>query len=207
MLSSDRPPRELKTLENRLRTRFEWGLITDMQFPDLETRIAILSQKVRMEDLDVPNDVLLYIAEHTTSSIRELEGRLLQVTAQASLLGVPITLSLAEEILGVDDIEVEITADIIVTTTADYFDLSVADILGKSKTRPVAHARQMAMYLTRSLTELSLPGIGKAFGNRDHSTVLHAYRKIDKEIVDKKPTKDQINDLTTRIRDRARGMN
>lgn len=207
VLSSDRPPRELKTLEDRLRTRFEWGLNPDLQFPDLETRIAILSKKVQLEDLDAPDDVLQYIAEHTSSSIRELEGRLLQVTAQASLLKVPVTLSLAEEILGADDIEVEITPDIIITTTADYFDLSVADILGKTKTRPVAHARQIAMYLTRSLTELSLPGIGKAFGNRDHSTVLHACRKIDGEIVDKKPSKDQINDLTTRIRDRARGMN
>nr|WP_306296104.1 chromosomal replication initiator protein DnaA [Corynebacterium amycolatum] len=205
VLSSDRPPRELKTLEDRLRTRFQWGLNPDLQYPDLETRIAILSKKAQLSDLVVPHDVLQYIAENTSSSIRELEGRLLQISAHASMIHEPVTLKFAQEILGADEIEVQITPEIIISTTAEYFDLTVADLVGPGKTRPVAHARQIAMYLTRSFTELSLPSIGREFGNRDHSTVLHAERKIVKEIQEKKPSKDQVNDLTTRIRDRARG--
>lgn len=205
VLSSDRPPRELKTLEDRLRTRFQMGLNPDLQFPDLETRIAILSKKAQLSDLAVPHDVLQYIAENTSSSIRELEGRLLQISAHASMINEPVTLKFAQEILGADEIEVQITPEIIISTTAEYFDLTVADLVGPGKTRPVAHARQIAMYLTRSFTELSLPSIGREFGNRDHSTVLHAERKIVKEIQEKKPSKDQVNDLTTRIRDRARG--
>lgn len=207
VLSSDRPPRELKTLEDRLRTRFQWGLNPDLQYPDLETRIAILSKKAQLSDLVVPHDVLQYIAENTSSSIRELEGRLLQISAHASMINEPVTLKFAQEILGADEIEVQITPEIIISATADYFDLTVADLVGPGKTRPVAHARQIAMYLTRSFTELSLPSIGREFGNRDHSTVLHAERKIMKEIQEKKPSKDQVNDLTTRIRDRARGTN
>ncbi|MEJ5918747.1 chromosomal replication initiator protein DnaA [Corynebacterium sp. H78] len=205
VLTSDRPPRELKTLEERLRTRFEWGLMTDLQFPDLETRIAILSKKARIDDLQVPHEVLQYIAENASSSIRELEGSLIQVTANASMRKIPVTLELAEEIIGTNAAEIELTPDIIISATAEYYDLKVSDLLGSSKTRPVAHARQIAMYLTRSLIDLSLPAIGKEFGNRDHSTVLYAYRKISKEIAEKKPTKDQVNDLTTRVRDKARG--
>lgn len=204
VLSSDRPPRELKTLEERLRTRFEWGLTPDLQLPDLETRIAILSKKAQLDRLNVPHDVLQFIAEHTASSIRELEGRLLQVTAQASLLKMPVTLALAEEIIGSDSAEVEITPDIIISATAEFYGLTVADLTGPGKTRPVSHARQVAMYLTRSLIDISLPAIGKVFGNRDHSTVLYAHRKIQKEIAEKRATQDQVNDLTTRIRERSR---
>lgn len=204
VLSSDRPPRELKTLEERLRTRFEWGLTPDLQLPDLETRIAILSKKAQLDRLNVPHDVLQFIAEHTASSIRELEGRLLQVTAQASLLKMPVTLELAEEIIGSDSAEVEITPNIIISATAEFYDLTVADLTGPGKTRPVSHARQVAMYLTRSLIDISLPAIGKVFGNRDHSTVLYAHRKIQKEIAEKRSTHDQVNDLTTRIRERSR---
>lgn len=204
VLSSDRPPRELKTLEERLRTRFEWGLTPDLQLPDLETRIAILSKKAQLDRLNVPHDVLQFIAEHTASSIRELEGRLLQVTAQASLLKMPISLQLAEEIIGSDSAEVEITPDIIIAATAEFYGLTVPDLTGSGKTRPVSHARQVAMYLTRSLIDISLPAIGKVFGGRDHSTVLYAHRKIQKEISDKRATRDQVNDLTTRIRERSR---
>ena len=204
VLSSDRPPRELKTLEERLRTRFEWGLTPDLQLPDLETRIAILSKKAQLDRLNVPHDVLQFIAEHTASSIRELEGRLLQVTAQASLLKMPVTMALAEEIIGSDSAEVEITPDIIISATAEFYGLTVADLTGPGKTRPVSHARQVAMYLTRSLIDISLPAIGKVFGNRDHSTVLYAHRKIQKEIAEKRATQDQVNDLTTRIRERSR---
>ncbi|WJY98649.1 Chromosomal replication initiator protein DnaA [Corynebacterium hansenii] len=204
VLSSDRPPRELKTLEERLRTRFEWGLTPDLQLPDLETRIAILSKKAQLDRLNVPHDVLQFIAEHTASSIRELEGRLLQVTAQASLLKMPVTLALAEEIIGSDSAVVEITPDIIISATAEFYGLTVADLTGPGKTRPVSHARQVAMYLTRSLIDISLPAIGKVFGNRDHSTVLYAHRKIQKEITEKRATHDQVNDLTTRIRERSR---
>lgn len=205
VLSSDRPPGELNVLEERLRTRFAWGLMTDLQVPNLETRIAILSKKAQMSGLEIPYEVLQYIAENTSSSIRELEGKLVQINATSSLMKVPVSLELAEEIFGEDEIEVHITPQIVIQTTADYFGLTVSDLLGPGKTRPVSHARQIAMYLTRELTALSLPAIGKEFGNRDHSTVLHANRKITKEIADKKPSGDQVNDLTTRIRDRARG--
>src|SRR5699024_4675015 len=201
--SSDRPPRELKTLEERLRTRFEWGLTPDLQLPDLETRIAILSKKAQLDRLNVPHDVLQFITEHTASAIRELEGRLPQVTAQASLLKMPVSLQLAEEIIGSDSAEVEITPDIIISATAEFYGLTVADLTGPGKTRPVSHARQVAMYLTRSLIDISLPAIGKVFGNRDHSTVLYAHKKIRDEIADKKATRDQANDLTTRVRERA----
>lgn len=204
VLSSDRPPRELKTLEERLRTRFEWGLTPDLQLPDLETRVAILAKKADLDRLHVPREVLQFIAEHTSSSIRELEGRLLQVTAQASLQKVPVTLALAEEIIGTDVAEVEITPDIIIATTAEYYGLTVGDLKGPGKTRPVSHARQVAMYLTRSLIDISLPAIGRVFGDRDHTTVLYAHKKIRDEIADKKATRDQVNDLTTRVRERAR---
>lgn len=205
VLSSDRSPGELNVLEERLRTRFAWGLMTDLQVPNLETRIAILSKKAQMSGIEIPYEVLQYIAENTSSSIRELEGKLVQIKATSSLMNVPVSLQLAEEIIGEDEIEIHITPQIIIQTTADYFDLTVSDLLGPGKTRPVSHARQIAMYLTRELTALSLPAIGKEFGNRDHSTVLHANRKITKEIADKRPSSDQVNDLTTRIRDRARG--
>ncbi|WP_298087168.1 chromosomal replication initiator protein DnaA, partial [uncultured Corynebacterium sp.] len=204
VLSSDRPPRELKTLEERLRTRFEWGLTPDLQLPDLETRVAILAKKADLDRLHVPREVLQFIAEHTSSSIRELEGRLLQVTAQASLQKVPVTLALAEEIIGTDVAEVEITPDIIIAATAEFYGLTVGDLKGPGKTRPVSHARQVAMYLTRSLIDISLPAIGRVFGDRDHSTVLYAHKKIRDEIADKKATRDQVNDLTTRVRERAR---
>ena len=204
VLSSDRPPRELKTLEERLRTRFEWGLTPDLQLPDLETRVAILAKKADLDRLHVPREVLQFIAEHTSSSIRELEGRLLQVTAQASLQKVPVTLALAEEIIGTDVAEVEITPDIIIAATAEFYGLTVGDLKGPGKTRPVSHARQVAMYLTRSLIDISLPAIGRVFGDRDHSTVLYAHKKIRDAIADKKATRDQGNDLTTRVRERAR---
>lgn len=204
VLSSDKPARELKTLEDRLRTRFESGLNPDLQFPDLETRIAILSKKAQLSNLKVDQDVLEYIAQNTSSSIRELEGRLLQVSAHASMMNEPVTVKFAQDILGGDEVEITITPEIIIATTADYFDLSVADLIGPGKTRPVAHARQIAVYLTRTFTELSLPLIGREFGNRDHTTMLHAHNKIRKEIAANKPAKDQVNDLTTRIRERAR---
>ena len=176
VISSDRPPKQLATLEDRLRTRFEWGLITDVQPPELETRIAILRKKAQMERLDVPDDVLELIASSIERNIRELEGALIRVTAFASLNKTPIDKSLAEIVLRdliADASTMQISAATIMAATAEYFDTTVEELRGPGKTRALAQSRQIAMYLCRELTDLSLPKIGQAFG-RDHTTVMYA---------------------------------
>ncbi len=204
VLSSDRPPRELRTLEDRLRTRFEWGLSPDLQFPDLETRVAILSKKAQLDNLDVPHEVLSYIAANSSSSIRELEGWLLQVNARASLLKQPVTMEMAEEIVGANNAEVHITPELVISVCAEYYGFTDSDLIGPSKVRAIAHARQVAMYLTRTMSEMSLPTVGSSFGGRDHTTVLYAERKIKKEISARKPITEEINELTTRIQESGR---
>lgn len=181
VISSDRSPRQLATLEDRMRTRFEWGLLADIQPPDLETRIAILQKKAAQERMYAPDDVLEFIASRVSNSIRELEGALIRVTAFASLTRSPVQLALAEEVLRdfmPDGAGPEITADQIMVSTADYFGVSLEDLRGHSRSRVLVNARQVAMYLCRELTDLSLPRIGQAFGGRDHTTVMHADRKI-----------------------------
>ena len=180
VISSDRPPKQLATLEDRLRTRFEWGLITDVQPPELETRIAILRKKAQMERLDVPDDVLELIASSIERNIRELEGALIRVTAFASLNKTPIDKALAEIVLRdliADASTMQISAATIMAATAEYFDTTVEELRGPGKTRALAQSRQIAMYLCRELTDLSLPKIGQAFG-RDHTTVMYAQKKI-----------------------------
>jgi len=181
IISSDRPPKEIPTLEDRLRSRFEWGLITDIQPPDLETRIAILRKKAKLENLQVSNDVMVYIADKIHSNIRELEGALIRVMAYGSLTSNPITVETAAEALK-DIIPVntpkEITIDMIQEAVANYYHLSLAEFKAKKRTRAVAFPRQIAMYLCRELTDNSLPKIGEEFGGRDHTTVLHAHEKI-----------------------------
>lgn len=184
IISSDRPPREIQTLEDRLRSRFEWGLITDIQPPDLETRIAILRKKALMENLNVPNDVMVYIASRIDNNIRELEGALIRVMAYASLSNHTIDIDLATEAL--KDIfphgrPKQITVELIQDTISNYFKLKPEELLAKKRTRNVAYPRQIAMYLARELTETSLPRIGEMFGGRDHTTVIHAHDKISKE--------------------------
>ncbi len=197
IISSDRPPREIPTLEDRLRSRFEWGLITDIQPPDLETRIAILSKKANMENIKIPNEVLVFIANKIKSNIRELEGALIRVTAYASFSGKTIDIDLAKESL--QDIfsnnEKQITIETIQEAVAQHFNIKISDLKGKKRTKNIAYPRHIAMYLSRTLTENSLPKIGDMFGGKDHTTVLHAYEKIEKELEENKELELIINKI------------
>jgi chromosomal replication initiator protein len=206
VISSDRPPKQLATLEDRLRTRFEWGLITDVQPPELETRIAILRKKAQMDRLDVPGDVLELIASSIERNIRELEGALIRVTAFASLNKTTIDKSLAEIVLRdliSDSSTIQISAATIMAATSEYFETTLEELRGPGKTRALAQARQIAMYLCRELTDLSLPKIGQAFG-RDHTTVMYAEKKIRGEMAERREVFDHVKELTTRIRQRSK---
>jgi chromosomal replication initiator protein len=208
VISSDRAPKQLTTLEDRLRSRFEWGLITDVQPPDLETRIAILRKKAAQERLAAPPEVLEYIASKISANIRELEGALIRVTAFASLNRQAVDLALAEIVLKdliPDDNGPEITSATIMAQTAAYFGLSMEDLCGSSRSRVLVQARQIAMYLCRELTDLSLPKIGQQFGGRDHTTVMHADRKIRTLMSERRSTYNQVTELTNRIKSQARG--
>ncbi|MFJ3584508.1 chromosomal replication initiator protein DnaA [Streptomyces sp. NPDC090127] len=205
VLSSDRPPKQLMTLEDRLRNRFEWGLTTDVQPPELETRIAILRKKAVQEQLNAPPEVLEFIASRISRNIRELEGALIRVTAFASLNRQPVDLGLTEIVLkdlipGGEDAAPEITAGAIMAATADYFGLTVEDLCGSSRSRVLVTARQIAMYLCRELTDLSLPKIGAQFGGRDHTTVMHADRKIRALMAERRSIYNQVTELTNRIK-------
>jgi chromosomal replication initiator protein len=207
VISSDRPPKQLITLEERLRNRFEWGLLTDVQPPELETRIAILRKKAAQERLNVPNDVMEYIASKIASNIRELEGALIRVTAFASLNRQGVDLSLAEVVLKdliIDSQGPEITAATIMAATASYFGISLEDLCGSSRSRVLVTARQVAMYLCRELTDLSLPKIGQHFGGRDHTTVMHADRKIRSLMAERRSVYNQVTELTNRIKSQAK---
>ncbi len=207
VISSDRPPKQLSTLEDRLRTRFEWGLITDVQPPDLETRIAILRKKAASDRLAAPPEVLEFIASKIASNIRELEGALIRVTAFASLNRQPVDLSLAEIVLKdliPTDGGPEITGATIMAATAEYYSLTMEDLCGSSRSRVLVTARQIAMYLCRELTDLSLPKIGQMFGGRDHTTVIHADRKIRGQMAERRATYNQVAELTNRIKTRSR---
>ncbi|KZB84884.1 chromosomal replication initiator protein DnaA [Amycolatopsis regifaucium] len=207
VVSSDRPPKRLETLEDRLRTRFEWGLITDIQPPELETRIAILRKKAAQDRLAVPNEVLEFIASRVEANIRELEGALIRVTAFASLNQQPVDVGLAEIVLRdliPDSHAPEITAPTIMGVTSEFFDVTLDDLCGPGKTKALATARQIAMYLCRELTDMSLPKIGQTFGGRDHTTVMHADKKIRKEMAERRRIYDQVQELTSRIKQRAR---
>lgn len=203
VISSDRPPKEIPTLEDRLRSRFEWGLISDIQPPDLETRIAILKKKAKVENIEVPDDVMNYIATKIQSNIRELEGALIRIVAYSSLTNKEITLDLAEEAL--KDIfstnkPRKITVDLIKEVVSKDFNVKVEDFNSKKRTRSIAYPRQIAMYLTRELTDLSLPKIGEEFGGRDHTTVIHAYDKISKEMATDEDLKNRIDALIKDIK-------
>ncbi|MBR7824805.1 chromosomal replication initiator protein DnaA [Actinospica sp. MGRD01-02] len=203
VISSDRPPKQLVTLEDRLRSRFEWGLITDVQPPELETRIAILRKKAAQERLNAPPEVLEFIASKISTNIRELEGALIRVTAFASLNRSPVDFPLAEAVL--KDLfpeagGTEITASTIMAQTAAYFGLTIEDICGTSRSRVLVTARQIAMYLCRELTDMSLPKIGQLFGGRDHTTVMHADRKIRNLMAERRSTYNQVTELTNRIK-------
>lgn len=203
VISSDRSPRQLSTLEDRLRTRFEWGLLADVQPPDLETRIAILQKKAAQERLDAPPDALEFIASRIHHSIRELEGALIRVTAYASLTRKPVDLALAQGVLQdfiPEGESPDVTVEDIMAATAEYFGVSDTDLRGHSRSRVLVNARQVSMYLCRELTDLSLPRIGQAFGGRDHTTVMHADRKIRKQMAEKRSLYNQIAELTNRLK-------
>jgi chromosomal replication initiator protein len=207
VISSDRAPKQLVTLEDRLRNRFEWGLITDVQPPELETRIAILRKKAVQEGLVAPPEVLEYIASKISTNIRELEGALIRVSAFASLNRQSVDLQLAEIVLKdliPNDTGPEITAPMIMAQTATYFGIDMEQLCGPSRSRVLVTARQIAMYLCRELTELSLPKIGQQFGGRDHTTVMHAEKKIRKLMAEKRPIYNQVTELTNRIKQQAR---
>ena len=204
VLSSDRPPKEIATLEERLRSRFEWGLITDIQPPDLETRIAILRKKVKTDGIHVPDpDVLTYVAERVTTNIRELEGALTRVVAFSSLTGRPMTVELAEGVL--KDVfpqgqAVEISIRRIQETVSERFGMTIGELCSAKRSQAIAYPRQVAMYLSRALTDSSLPKIGKEFGGRDHTTVMHANAKIEGMIREDRSVYNLVQELTARIK-------
>ncbi|MDD7796225.1 chromosomal replication initiator protein DnaA [Clostridium sp. 'White wine YQ'] len=202
ILSSDRPPKEIPTLEDRLRSRFEWGLIADIQAPDFETRMAILKKKADVENLNVANEVMVYIATKIKANIRELEGALIRIVAYSSLTGREITVDLASEAL--KDIisnkqSKHITIDTIQDVVSSYYNLRVEELKSQRRTRNVAYPRQIAMYLSRKLTDLSLPKIGEEFGGRDHTTVIHAYEKISENLKTDEVLQNTVNDITKKL--------
>jgi chromosomal replication initiator protein len=203
VISSDRQPAEIPGIEERLRTRFEWGLITDVQPPDLETRVAILQKRASADRVVVPNEVLEFVANRVHSNIRELEGRYTRVVTYAAVNRIPLTRALAEEVLrpllSADDPQ-DVPDDAILMACCEYFGVSRDEMLSKSRTRQISHARQIAMYLCRDLTDMSLPRVGQVFGGRDHTTVLHAERKIRQLMSEQRQVSQQIMELTTRLR-------
>ncbi|MDE0546292.1 chromosomal replication initiator protein DnaA [Microbacterium sp. C7(2022)] len=202
VITSDVPPKHLTGFEDRMRSRFEWGLITDVQAPDLETRIAILRKKAQSERLHIPDEVLEYIATVVSSNIRELEGALIRVSAFASLNRSSLDIALAQtvlrDIVDQDDANIISPTDII-SATAQYFKLTVDDLYGSSRSQSVATARQIAMYLCRERTSLSLPKIGQLFGNRDHTTVMYAYKKISELMKERRSIYNQVSEITTQL--------
>ena len=202
VLSSDRPPHEIKTLEERLSSRFAGGMLTDIQPPDLETRIAILKKKTEAEHIDVPNEALVYIASRIDNNIRELEGALTRVVAYSELIGEKITTDLVADTLKdvyPENHNKEITMDVIQEVVANHFNLKVEDLNSSKRTKALAYPRQIAMYLCRELTNSSLPQIGEFFGGRDHTTVLHAHTKISEEKGENIKLDNTLQELTKRI--------
>lgn len=202
VMTSDRPPKSLEALEPRLRSRFEWGLITDVQAPDLETRIAILKKKASAERLTISLDVLEFIASRIQTNIRELEGALIRISAFASLNHQTVDMDLASQVLKdlIPEYEADITAERIIELTAKQFHFSVEELCGPGRQSALAQARQIAMYLCRELTDLSLPKIGQEFGGRDHTTVMHAYRKIHGQMSEQRHVFDKVTELTNVIK-------
>ena len=207
VITSDLPPKHLTGFEDRMRSRFEWGLITDVQAPDLETRIAILRKKAQSEKMKVGNDILEFMASKVSSNIRELEGTLIRVTAFASLNRTEVDMALVQTVLKdlitLDEDNVIAPVDII-NHTAAYFKLSVDDLYGSSRSQAIATARQIAMYLCREMTNLSLPKIGALFGNRDHTTVMYANKKISELMKERRSIYNQVTELTSRIKQNHR---
>ena len=203
VLTSDRPPKSIDTLEDRLRSRFLSGLITEVDPPDIETRLAILRSKAEADQENIPDDVLEFIATHVKDNIRELEGALIRVTAFASLNREPVSLDLAERVLSDITSTTQpraITPQMILDATASSYGFTVEAICGPSRTRPLVTARQVAMYLVRNLTDYSYPAIARVFGGRDHTTVIHAVDKISTQMKERRQIYEQVTELTLQIR-------
>jgi chromosomal replication initiator protein len=202
VLTSDRPPRSFDSLEDRLRSRFEWGLVSDVQPPEIETRLAILRKKVEREALPISDEVLEYIAEHITDNIRELEGALIRLSAYNSLNDAPITLEIAEEelqaLIGSKETR-HPTPQAIIDAAADMFGMSPEDLRGKSRRQPLVTARQICMYVFRQMTDFSYPAIGREFGDRDHTTVIHAERRVAELMSERRVIFDQVKTLMDRV--------
>jgi chromosomal replication initiator protein len=198
VIASDRPPKELAEIEDRLRSRFEWGLIADIQPPDLETKVAILQKKAELEHVPLPTDVALFIASNIRSNVRELEGALIRLVAYTSLTGAPLTLQTAQQVLKsiIDAQTRRVTIDSIQKAVAEQFGLRVADIKAKNNSRPIVYPRQVAMYLAKHLTEASLPEIGRQFGGKHHTTVMHSVEKIEQVRKADKDLNRMLNKLT-----------
>jgi chromosomal replication initiator protein len=206
VITSDVSPRNLAGIEERMRTRFEWGLMTDVQPPDLETRIAILRKKAAVDDVQAPDDVLGYIGSNITTNIRELEGALIRVTAFAALNKQAVDLSLAQVVLKdlISEDDSEVTAATIIGKTAEYFGITIEELTGTSRSRVYVTARQIAMYLCRQLTDLSLPKIGDQFGGKDHTTVMYAVKKVEDQIAQRRQMYNQVTEIHARIKQQSR---
>ena len=207
VLTSDRPPDSISTLEDRLRSRFKMGLMTDIQPPDIETRLAILQKKAELSNAEIPHDTLMFIAERVTDNIRELEGALIRVTAYANLTEEVLSVDMCQRVLGdmlTTNQPRQITPSIILEHTSDMFGFSIDDIIGASRRRPLVTARQVAMYVFREATDLSYPAIAREFGGRDHTTVIHAVDKIGKLMAERREIYDQVTELTNRIKNNKR---
>ena len=202
VVTSDRPPKEIQSLEERLVSRFEWGLVTDIQPPDFETRIAIIKKKSEKETIALPEDVFYFLAEKVKTNIRELEGALIRVVAYSKLIGKEVSVDLAKEVLKDMIIEGEkkVTIDLIQKKVSEYFDIKLSDMRAKKRSRAIAYPRQVAMYLARQLTDFSLPEIGDQFGGRDHTTVIHAYEKIEEDLKSKAGFKTMVDKLIQSIK-------
>ncbi len=202
IITSDRPPNEIAKLEERLRSRFAWGLITDIQPPDFETRVAILKKKMENESVNIPDEVVLFIAEQIKTNIRELEGALIRVAAYSMLEDNPVTLDMAKIILK-DMVKASaktISVEMVQKTVAEFYNLSVSDLQGKKRLKNIVTARQVAMYLSRQLTHMSLPEVGNAFGGKDHTTVLHSCKKVEAELNTNNDIKNAIYELSTKLK-------
>ncbi|MDD5070891.1 MAG: chromosomal replication initiator protein DnaA, partial [Candidatus Omnitrophica bacterium] len=202
VVSSDKPPKEIPKLEDRLITRFSWGLVVDIQIPDFETRVAILQKKLEKDPVKIDEGVIFFIAENITSSIRELEGALVRIIAYSLIENKPITLDLAKDILKdmVKEIFKRITPDMILAKVADYYNIPKQDLKMDKRNRTLVQPRQVAMYLIRELTELSLPEIGSFFSAKHHTTILYSYKKIKEELKTKSKLKVAIDSLAQDIK-------
>ncbi|MCB0369963.1 MAG: chromosomal replication initiator protein DnaA, partial [Bdellovibrionales bacterium] len=199
IVASDRMPKEIKGLEDRIRTRLEWGLIADIQMPDIETRVAILKYKAEQRRIYLPNDVINYISRISKRSIRELEGNLNKVKMFSELQGLEINLSLAKKVLATHDDTTSITIDEILKLTASHYNIRVADLKAKSRTKPIVSARQVAMYLVKNHLDKSLVDIGQAFGGRDHTTVINALKRVEDQQSKNLDLKRDIEEIESRI--------